>query len=478
VNKTRVLVVDDEVGFLDFMAGHLRRRGYEVESATDGQAAADILHTKDPFAVLVTDLTMPGMNGLELLRLARKHDPRLETIVITANDSLEVAIGAMREDGAYDYLLKPLPNNNDLSLAVERAAERRRMRLEYEALQSEMLTHANHLQALIASTDDAILSADAQDIITIINPATIHLFGREPLVGNHALTALPPIFANLITNWQTVLERKPALVEVAWGAHTTYRVGLTPLPADRDGARGWVMVVSDVTHFKRLEEFRLHMLNEAANKIQFPLFQALTTAAELNQMPESKSEKFTGSLYSLNRQLDQIRRWIEEVLVTARIEAGIGTQPDWINLAAVINEWAQAANKRLIRDTDLRINAAIETAIPKVYADRELMQRLLQHLFDQIAGHFQSTVGHQLNVTARPHREQVWINFSLDGPGLADAPADRPNLFRNTAQKASPDLASVTALANKMSGQVWVIDREPARNAIAIALPAAPTRTT
>jgi DNA-binding NtrC family response regulator len=126
VPAENILVVDDDQAFLDLMAHHLRRKGHNVECALDGKEALHALQSKGPFYVLVTDLMMPGMSGLELLRLARKIDPNIEVIVITAAPSLEMAISAMREDGAFDYLTKPLDMMSELSLAVERAAEQSR----------------------------------------------------------------------------------------------------------------------------------------------------------------------------------------------------------------------------------------------------------------------------------------------------------------------------------------------------------------
>ncbi len=104
----KVIVADDDEALLRLMVSHLQRRGYQVESAQDGLEAFETIRTNGPFAVLVTDLMMPSMSGLELLRESRKLDPWLEVIVITAAGTLESAISAMREDGAYDYLTKPL----------------------------------------------------------------------------------------------------------------------------------------------------------------------------------------------------------------------------------------------------------------------------------------------------------------------------------------------------------------------------------
>ena len=130
----RVLVVDDDEALLNLMALALRRRGYQVEQALDGFNALKILAAEPGYAVLLTDLMMPGMSGLELLREARKLDSRIEVVVVTAAPDLESAITALRADGAYDYLLKPFESMSQLLLAVERAGTHRRLLIEGEQL--------------------------------------------------------------------------------------------------------------------------------------------------------------------------------------------------------------------------------------------------------------------------------------------------------------------------------------------------------
>ena len=126
----RVLVAEDEPDYLKLMVGHLLKRGFIVTGAPDGQEALDLFKEQGPFDVLVVDLAMPRMDGLELMRQARQVDPWLESIVITASADINNAISAMRRDGAHDYLLKPLDTMGSLSLAVQRAAQHRWLRMD------------------------------------------------------------------------------------------------------------------------------------------------------------------------------------------------------------------------------------------------------------------------------------------------------------------------------------------------------------
>ncbi len=264
--QERVLVVDDDEGLCDMMVMHLRRRGYAVESTCDSLDALQVLHTQGPFAVLVTDLMMPGMNGVQLLREARQLDPRLEVIVMTAAATVESAIAAMREDGAYDYLTKPLDTISELSMAIARALAYRKLQLEREALQSRLIAEAERIQLLIANIGDAILSADAMGTLTIVNPAASRLLARDDLVGHDALTVLPQPLATVIANWQAVGDQPPAIVEVAWPAGSTQMASLAAMRRDGSRSNGWVMALRDITHLKQLDELKMRMLTETAER--------------------------------------------------------------------------------------------------------------------------------------------------------------------------------------------------------------------
>ncbi len=243
----RVLVVDDDEALLNLMVLSLRRRGYQVEQAIDGFSALKILSSQPPFSVLLTDMMMPGMSGLELLREARKLDKHIEVVVITAAYDLDSAISALRADGAYDYLLKPFESMSQLLLAVERAAAQRRLLLEREQLQVQIQSEAERLRALISNTGDAILSANADGILQIVNPAAAHLVGLNNLEGSPAFQTLPSNLVTLIKNWQAVGGNLPAVVETPWPDGSIQMVSLTPIPENGGAQWGWVAVLRDLT---------------------------------------------------------------------------------------------------------------------------------------------------------------------------------------------------------------------------------------
>ena len=129
----KVLVVDDKELMRDSVAAILSRKGHAVVTAPDAKAALARIADKRPEAI-VTDLQMPGMNGLELLEEIRRIDAELPVVFMTAFGSVETAVEAMRK-GAFDYVTKPF-SGDELSISVERALEHARLLRENQVLRA------------------------------------------------------------------------------------------------------------------------------------------------------------------------------------------------------------------------------------------------------------------------------------------------------------------------------------------------------
>jgi nitrogen regulation protein NR(I) len=114
-----VLIVDDEVNIRRVLAAMLKREGYEVTTAADGEQAIAVLH-KTPVHVVVTDLVMPRVGGMELLRRVAADFPDVPVIMITAHGSVDSAVAALKA-GAFDYITKPF-EQEDLKKVIAKAA--------------------------------------------------------------------------------------------------------------------------------------------------------------------------------------------------------------------------------------------------------------------------------------------------------------------------------------------------------------------
>lgn len=114
----RILIVDDEPSIRKVLQAHLTRQGYDVETASDGALAMETL-TRAPFNVVVSDLKMPRIGGMELLQWVQEHQPGLPLILITAHGTVNTAVEALKL-GAFDYITKPF-DQDELQGVIRKA---------------------------------------------------------------------------------------------------------------------------------------------------------------------------------------------------------------------------------------------------------------------------------------------------------------------------------------------------------------------
>lgn len=119
-----ILLVDDEVDFVNALARRMEKRNLVTVSAFSGEECLERLRDKGEVEVVVLDVKMPGMDGVETLKRIKKQNPIVEVIMLTGHATIESAIEGMKQ-GAFDYLMKPC-DIEKLVAKINEAAERRR----------------------------------------------------------------------------------------------------------------------------------------------------------------------------------------------------------------------------------------------------------------------------------------------------------------------------------------------------------------
>ncbi|NCC24996.1 MAG: response regulator [Deltaproteobacteria bacterium] len=127
MNRTvGVLLVDDERAFVEVLAKRLASKGFEVAWAGKGSEALSLFSAKSGIDVVVLDLAMPGMDGLETLKKIKEIDPLVEIIMLTGHATVDSAVDAIKR-GAFEYLMKPCPHQELMAL-IMKAVNRKRAR--------------------------------------------------------------------------------------------------------------------------------------------------------------------------------------------------------------------------------------------------------------------------------------------------------------------------------------------------------------
>jgi PAS domain S-box-containing protein len=474
-DQERVLLVDDDKDLLYTMEIALRRNGYSVTSFDDPFLALEALRAEKPFSVMITDLMMPGINGISLIQNARQIDPNLESIVITAAGTIETAILALRDHGAYDYLLKPFETMVQLSVAVARAAEHRRLRLEHEALQARLKAEAEWLQALISNTGDAILSADSSGVLAVVNPSAVRLLGRGDLIGRLAFTCLPPALAKIVAHWETTGKQHSATIEIPWSDGTLQFVSLTPVIRKGKSWQGWVMVIRDITHLKKLDEVKAQMLTEAALKIRYPLAEAMNSLANLNTFVE-QGTRAGEIIYKLNKIWGRVLGWTDDLINLVRIDSSLDSNPTEIDLTSILSDFEGEFLRTKFASNRLQLEPDLPADLPKIKADRKLFLKLLEQIMIRAANRTAS--GGIISIRANCKEGEVWIEVCDQGPEINENDLlhlfDTSSIRMNTGSlHTGLELATVKALVKKMEGQVWIGGPGPKGSSITLCLPVA-----
>ncbi len=133
--KPRILAVDDEESIREFLEIMLKKEGYEVTTAEDGQKATELLKKKS-FDMVISDLQMPNMTGMELLKYVKDNHPELVFMIITAFGTTESAVEAMKL-GAYDYITKPF-KIDEVRIVIANALRSKDLEVENRQLKKEM----------------------------------------------------------------------------------------------------------------------------------------------------------------------------------------------------------------------------------------------------------------------------------------------------------------------------------------------------
>lgn len=189
IEMSKLLLIDDEEAIVRVLSISLKSDGYEVVTAYSGEDGLKVFQQESPDVVLV-DIKMPGMDGLEVLKRVKNINPDTEVIIITGHGDMSSAIEALQL-GASDFINKPVKDEG-LTIALKRAEERslirRKLREYTEDLENmvkiateEVRRKSDFQDKLIASSNDGILATDEKGDIVIFNPGAEKIFGYSRL---------------------------------------------------------------------------------------------------------------------------------------------------------------------------------------------------------------------------------------------------------------------------------------------------------
>jgi signal transduction histidine kinase len=431
--SAHILVVDDELGVREGCRKILAAEGYDVVTAGDGKAGLEQFIERGPFSVLLVDLQMPRMSGLELMREVRNRDPDILPIIITAHATIDTAVEGTRQ-GAYSYIPKPF-TPDELLLAIKNGLERRtltrearRLREEREKRLLEVAYERSKSNTIIAAMTDGILVINTERLVVLRNNAAARIlpdcasraipFPLEEIANPDVREIISVVIGS--PGGFMILSRQIPIGE------STYMVNVSPVLEPGGEASGAVAVFSDVTELKKLDTAKSMFVSLVAHEVKSPL---AATEGWLNlilsgMLKHDAAEEHRMLQRALLR-VRTLRTMVNELLNLTAIQTGnFSLKRAPVDVAAVVADVVEAnREKALEKGIEVSVSAAGE--LPRVLADRDALSMVYSNLVENALKYSQEG-GH---VWVRLGRAGIYVTVGVRDDGIGLAPEDCTRVF-------------------------------------------------
>ncbi len=486
----RILVADDEFGMRDGCRKLLEGEGYAVDTAADGQAALERFRQAGGYDVVLVDLKMPCLGGLELIDRLHALDPHAGLLVITGFATIQTAVEATKR-GAYGYVPKPF-TPEELLIPLRNVLERRALALEADRLRAErenrLLEAARERsqgRTILQCLADGVLVVNRERQVVLCNQAAADIF--PALAGN----ALPAPMARLgQAPLQALLEDTlaaktlPVILsrELSLGA-AIFMANASPVVDEARTVLGAVAVLRDITARKRLEDEKSRFVSMVAHEVKGPLaavegYLALLLGGDPARWPESDRAMLDRAL----QRTRTLRMLVGELMTLRAVESGrLALTRTPLDLRALLGECLAAFRDRAAaRRVTLALDLAAADPLT-VLGDPTALRTIFADLLDN-ALKYTPAGG---SVAVRAAREGAHAVVAVRDTGIGVAPEDAARLFeeffrvRSEATAAIPGtglgLSIVKRLVDLHQGAVAVRSALGQGSTFSVSLPALAT---
>jgi len=438
-DQANILVIDDEQIMREGCSRILSKDGWAVITAENGKQGLEVIQT-DPKIIdlILLDLMMPGVSGMEVLDQVRNIDPSLLVIVITGYATVESAVEAMKK-GAYDFIPKPF-TPDQLRIVVRRALERKSLQKEAEFLRSErerslrdIATEKSKIKTIINCMGDGVLVCDRDSCVVLSNPAASRMLkvSETSLLGNLLPQCnLHPELSKTIQESLSTTDKSYTSVSqelsVGESGEIFLRAHTAPVRNDLGETLGSVTVLQDISHLKELDKMKSEFIAMVAHELRAPLAsveQQLTVI--LNKMAGEVTAKQQQLLSRAKERTKGLLTLIKDLLDISKIEAGMMVQyKEPLSLQEVAQKVVdlmrtEAEAKKL----DLQISAP--SKLPLIGADRNSMEGIFTNLISNAIKY--TPEGGKIEVTLS--EESGFVKAVVSDTGIGIKKEDLPRIF-------------------------------------------------
>ena len=478
MTQARILIVDDDVALLEALPRALRLRldGVEIDTVDNaGDALERIIRTD--YDAIVSDIKMPGMDGLAVLSEIRKLRPKTPTLLITGHGEHDLAVQALR-GGAYDFVQKPIDRDYFVA-SLERAIDMRRLERKVEDQRHALERHAR----VLAHVDNGVFLIDGEGLIRYWNPAAEAITGLQPR------EVLERPVGTIFPDWNTVAKLVP--VSNVPGPESA---SAKTLPIELDGKEIWLSISGvrfddgvvyafrDVTEERALEELKGEFVATISHELRTPLAAIYGSAQTLQRRDLKLDDGMRLRLLGvITTESERLTRIASDILLANTLDSGrLRLETGRVDLGDLAKEVVEEMRSAFAEREDIMITLRPVNGGAQVSADPDKLRQVLINLVDNAVKY--SPDGGRVEIEVEPRDSGIRVVVRDEGIGIAGNDQQRifgkfyrvdPHLSRGVGGTGL-GLYICRELVRRMQGRISVESREGSGSTFCVDLPVAP----
>jgi PAS domain S-box-containing protein len=469
------LLVDDDPALLEALpqALKLRMNGIEIETCETASEALARIKAAD-FDAIVSDIKMPGMDGLALLNEIRELQPKTPTLLITGHGDHDLAVQALR-GGAYDFVQKPIDRDYFVA-SLERAIQLRRLDRQVEEQRVALERHARVLEHV----DDGVFLVDDQRKVQHWNPAA------EAITGLAATQVLGRSADEVVSGWDTVSTLIPIATVPGPGS-----LAAKSLPLEIEGRELWVSISGvkfadgivyafrSLTEERALDALKGEFVATVSHELRTPLAAIYGSAKTLLRSDLDLDEVGRKRLLEvIADESDRLSRITADILLANKLDSGrLALECERFDLGVLAAEVVDEMRVCFADRNDISLTLEISHQLPPLEGDGDKLRQVLINLLDNAVKYSPQGGRVKLGIDTRPGGIQITVQD--EGLGIPGSEQRRifgkfyrvdPQLTRGIGGTGL-GLYICRELVRRMGGRVSVRSREGEGSTFFVDLP-------